>query len=139
MSGLRIRDVPVSRLSKLAKGKMTAWEPRRFDTAGSQPPSLPDDELWVEVAFVNNRYSVLRSDIATDIGLIIHLWIRRLDGEIPSSWADLQAIKDQLIGEERVAVQVYPKASELVDSANMAHLWVYPEGYAMPFGLRRKP
>lgn len=84
---------------------------------------------------MNNRYSVQFSEIATDIGLIVHLWIRRHDGDIARSWADLQQIKNELVGAERLAVEVFPPTKELVDQANMAHLWVYPVGYRLPFGL----
>jgi hypothetical protein len=52
------------------------------------------------------------------------------------SWADMQRIKNELVGPERVAVEVFPPVSELVDQANIAHLWVLPEGFALPFSLK---
>jgi hypothetical protein len=64
-----------------------------------------------------------------------HLWIRRHDGKMTNSWSELQRIKNELTHSERTAVQVYPKESQLVDEANMAHLWVYPENYNLPFRL----
>lgn len=88
-------------------------------------------------AAINNRYSVQVSVVETELGAITHLWIRAHDGTMPRSWRDLQRIKDDLVGAERVAVEVFPPTSELVDSANMAHLWVYPPGHVLPFGLRR--
>jgi hypothetical protein len=51
------------------------------------------------------------------------------------SWKEKQRIKDELFGADRVAIEVYPRAAELVDAANMYHLWVFPSGFAFDFGL----
>ena len=37
---------------------------------------------------------------------------------------------------ERVGVEVFPAESKLVDDANLRHLWVYPAGHQLGFGLR---
>jgi hypothetical protein len=47
----------------------------------------------------------------------------------------MQRIKDTLAGPDRAAVEVYPPASEVVDQANMYHLWVLPPGARLCFGL----
>jgi hypothetical protein len=49
----------------------------------------------------------------------------------------MQRIKNELAGPERVAVEVYPPVSQLVDHANMYHLWVFEAGFALPFGLHK--
>jgi hypothetical protein len=67
--------------------------------------------------------------------VIDHLIIRRHDGGVDFPWAHLQRIKDELLGAERVAVEVFPPRSQLVDDANCRHLWVLPDGFALPFGL----
>lgn len=119
------------RLRRLARQPWGMWEVRTLPRSG---PGY--GENWADDAFVNNRYSVQVSRLYLDgIGWMDHLWVRRHDGRMTNSWADLQLIKDQLCGAERVAVQVYPAHSELVDEANMAHLWVYPQGYRLPFRL----
>ena len=87
--------------------------------------------------YLNNRYSVQISDEATNWGLVVHLWIRRHDGEMVRSWSDMQRIKNELMGNERVAVEVFPPVSQLVDNANIAHLWVMPDGFSLPFSLKR--
>lgn len=87
--------------------------------------------------YLNNRYSVQISDEATDWGLVVHLWVRRHDGEMVRSWADMQRIKNELVGPERVAVEVFPPVSQLIDQANIAHLWVMPDGFSLPFSLKR--
>lgn len=138
MGGPRIREVPRGVLRKLGAKPMTPWEYRDASKVDHPRGELHDaGERWLDDCFVNNRYSVQVSLLATDIGLITHLWIRAHDGTMPRAWRDLQRIKNELVGPERLAVEVFPPESELVDSANMAHLWVYPEGYALPFRLHK--
>jgi hypothetical protein len=87
--------------------------------------------------YLNNRYSVQISDEATDWGLVVHLWIQRHDGDMVRSWADMQRIKNELVGPNRVGVEVFPPVKELLDQANIAHIWVMPEGFVLPFTLKR--
>lgn len=88
-------------------------------------------------ACLNHVYSVQFFQKASEWGTIDHLMIRRHDGGTDVPWADKQRIKDELIGVERVAVEVYPARADLVDDANMYHLWVLPAGFTLPFGLHR--
>jgi len=41
-------------------------------------------------------------------------------------WAELQRIKNELFGEDRVAVEVLPRQRDLVDSANMYWFFLVP-------------
>lgn len=90
--------------------------------------------------YVNSRYHVVvrRSPIDLGWGLstLAHLSIKRLDQQTIHDWRDLQRIKDELIGPECEAVELYPAASRCVDTANQYHLWVVvdPE-YRFPFGF----
>jgi hypothetical protein len=65
----------------------------------------------------------------------VRLMIRRLDGKNVHCWCDLQYCKDQIVGEERSAIEVFPPKSEIVDNANIYHLWVLPENVHLGFGL----
>lgn len=69
-------------------------------------------------------------------GPIIHIAVRRLDAQPIRSWAALQRMKNELVGEDRVAVEVFPRASESVDDG-MLHLWVFGPGVGVPFGLHK--
>lgn len=51
------------------------------------------------------------------------------------SWVDLQRIKNDLVGPDRVAFEVYPQAGCSVDQAHVYHLWVLPKGAALPLDL----
>lgn len=71
-------------------------------------------------------------------GDMTHLWIRRHDNQTSISWGTKQAIKNELCGEDRVGVEVFPRTVDLVDQAPMFHIWVYPKGHIMPFSLKQK-
>jgi hypothetical protein len=142
MSGLRIKDVPIGTLKRMGAKPMTPWEVRSADTVPMARAALARNERWRPTVYVNNRYVVQLSDVDTSgysgsIGSVVHLWIRAHTGEMPRSWSDLQWIKNTIIGPDRTAVEVFPAVADLVDEANMAHLWVYPADFTMPFGLRR--
>ncbi|MDJ0631065.1 MAG: hypothetical protein QNJ44_22600 [Rhodobacter sp.] len=67
----------------------------------------------------NRVFSVL----VRDVGSAIHLAISSLSNDRPS-WPEMQRIKNELAGEGSTAVEVYPPQSELVDGADMYHIWV---------------
>lgn len=122
------------KLRRLARQPFGPWEQRIVPPR----PAVRDRETWRSIGYLNNRYSVQISEVDTEWGMVLHLWVRRHDGAMPSSWSDLQRIKTESAGPERVAVQVFPSESGLVDSANMAHLWVLPENMVLPFGLLKE-
>jgi hypothetical protein len=84
------------------------------------------------------KASVQISADATDWGDVTHLWIKRHDGK-PVTWKEMQRVKNELAGFERLGVEMYPPQSAVVDVANMYHLWVLPEGFWLPFGLDYSP
>jgi hypothetical protein len=63
--------------------------------------------------------------------------IRRRDGgPILRDWRHFQYIKNQLLGEECEAVELYPAESRLVDTSNKFHLWgTRDPTYRFPFGF----
>lgn len=117
-----IRDVPAQ------------WSPGRLPRhSGSKWAALAGvTETWV-----GSIHTVMVAPIATEWGEVLHLFVRRHDSKAERSWPTLQRIKNELVGPERVAVEVFPAASQLVDEANMYHLWVLPDGMKLPFGLVR--
>ena len=84
--------------------------------------------------------------IRTAWGKVEHVTITRSSGGfLPSSdgsgdftWAEKQQIKNELFGENRVAVEVFPKADRLVDMCDVYHLWVFDKKFDMPFGIHPK-
>jgi hypothetical protein len=64
-----------------------------------------------------------------------HLGISSLSGTRPT-WPEAQRIKNELAGEHMTAIEVYPPQAEVVDQANMYHLWVVPG--PLPFSLAER-
>lgn len=114
----------------LQTGEWGAWED------GPLPPRL-SSLGWLSRVHTTKRnriFAVLIRTIRTSWGEVEHAAIRNhASSDIP--WAAKQRIKNELFGEERVAVEVFPPEPELVDDANMYHMWVLPVGYKLPFGL----
>lgn len=69
------------------------------------------------------KYVVFYSIIET----YIHLRIIRNDSKPICNWMDMQEIKDLLIGKNKTAVQVFPKARDMVNNGNTYHLWVWAD------------
>lgn len=69
-----------------------------------------------------------------DIPGLMWLSIRRRDGEPVRSWPDLQTIKNQFLGPQGEAIELFPAESRRVDSANQYHLYGAPHMRA-PFGF----
>lgn len=54
-------------------------------------------------------------------------------------WRDLQEIKNELVGPEHEAIEIYPAESKRVDSANQYHLWVFKDPtYRIPIGFQTR-
>lgn len=87
--------------------------------------------------YLNDLYSVQVYEQQTEWGLVTHLMVRRHDEGPIRDWKHMQRIKNEIVGRDRCAVEVYPAESEVVDQANMYHLWVLPEGFRLPFGLEK--
>lgn len=114
------------------------WEPfKEMSTITMNGGSeVPVSVSGFQKCFINNRYLVLvrRAKDVEPMGLVVHLSIRRLDRGAARDWRDFQRIKNELVGVETEAVEVYPAESRLVDAANQYHLWCFPK-YRLPFGF----
>ena len=78
----------------------------------------------------NCEYIIEKHKIIDNHPFEYRLAIKRADKGTIHSWSIFQEIKNQLVGEEVVAIEVYPKKSEVTDTANMYHLWVFEAGYS---------
>lgn len=67
---------------------------------------------------------------------VIHLSIRRNDRQPIREWRDLQRIKDELVGVNHEAIEIFPAKARLVDSANQYHLFVFADPHVrIPIGF----
>lgn len=92
------------------------------------------NKAWVDEL---SEYAVMSREIETEWGFVEHVCIRNSDNtDIP--WREKQRIKNELFGKDRTAIEVFPTETELVDEANMYHIWVLPKGFTIPFTLKKK-
>lgn len=80
------------------------------------------------VAHKNSVFAVLDRTLPNGVR---HLAISSLSGDRPS-WLEAQRIKTEIAGPDATAVEVYPPDAEIVDQADMYHLWVVGR---LPFSL----
>lgn len=109
------------------------WErARAYFDHDSQWRPYPDNE----VVFVNSRYQVEIRQVAPakPFGRILWLSIKLRSRAPVRRWRDFQRIKNELVGPNFEAVEVFPSEERLVDTANQYHLWVFIDGYRLPFG-----
>lgn len=69
---------------------------------------------------------------------LVHLSIKTLDKSARHDWREFQRIKNELVGPEIEAVELYPAESRLVDTSNQYHLWCFPAGDKLPFGYSER-
>jgi hypothetical protein len=104
-----------------------------LDALRVQVGSRPADEVWF-----NDLYQVTVTYMGgPDEGRegFMHLSMKRHDRHPMTDWRHYQAIKNEIAGPEREAVEIYPAESRLVDTSNEYHLWVFPEDYYIEFGF----
>lgn len=94
-----------------------------------------NDEIWV-----NSKYQInIRRHIAEESGhRVVHLSIKRRDRQRvgPEKYRDFMRIKDELVGPECEAVELYPARSREVDTANQYHLFAVDDpAYRFPLGF----
>ena len=104
----------------IEKSDMTAQQAREFI-----------DDSRAGECWMNDIYTVLKREYEDGV---VHLSIRRNDRGPARDWRHFQQIKNQLLGEEVEAVEIYPAESRVVDAANQYHLWARP-GVRVPFGF----
>jgi hypothetical protein len=92
-----------------------------------------DTEYAVTEYFINDIYQVARRPVANGF---VQLNIRRRDGKtIFRDWRHFQNIKNELIGPDCEAIELYPAESRKVDTGNKYHLWCCPDpNWRFPVG-----
>jgi hypothetical protein len=89
----------------------------------------PDDPLSAErvLRYSNSRYIVSVRFCLSALGDVCWLSIKTHDRAPRHDWRDMQRIKDEIVGPDFDAIEIYPKAAHLVDTSNQYHLWVLME------------
>jgi|GEM_PF-1998320 len=135
-----------------AKRAWTVFPSMWFPGTASQAEIDAMGRLGTDVAlayFLNHDYQVAVYD-AHGFGMrqpqgawpaMWHLSIKRKDREPidEQRWRILQRIKNELVGPENEAVELYPAESRLVDTANQYHLFVLKDSeLRFPFGFNER-
>ena len=98
------------------------------------------DRCWMS----DDGYQVTSRILITDWGKVEHVAITHnangdnelsQHGERDIPWSIKQEIKNELFGEKRLAIEVFPEESKKVDVMDVYHLWVFPKGFSLPFGI----
>jgi hypothetical protein len=87
--------------------------------------------------WLNDTYQVQRRELDNDW---VHLNIRRRDGgPIMRDWRHFQMIKNELVGDECEAIELYPAESRLVDTTNKYHLYACKDPtFRFPVGFQQR-
>lgn len=109
-------------------GNWPAWETLTFPK-GSVSRNPKGWAYQFETIHRNEVFSVLDRTLPNGTR---HLAISSLSGIRPT-WREMQRIKDEIAGADATAVEIYPPHVEIVDEADMFHIWVLTE--RLPFTL----
>jgi len=108
---------------KTQRTKWTAFQPAvlKPDQLAVTPGAdlIRDDEIWL-----NSHYQVNVRRISKPAGWpcdMVHLSIKRIDKHPVHDWRHFQWIKNELVGEENEAIEIFPAESRMVDTSNQYH------------------
>ena len=110
-------------------GQWGSWQEITF------PPGTVGPKGWVAEITRAHKCRVFSVLDRMDASGARHLAVTSLS-EIRPTWHEMQRIKDEIAGPDATAIEVYPPKSEIVDDANMFHIWVIPG--TLPFSLFAK-
>jgi hypothetical protein len=133
MNARTMRRARAGILARLAK--RLEWEPMERKLLTAEETAYFKRIGDFREGWLNNIYSAQVYVRTTPWGQIIHLAVRRHDGGEVQGWDPLQRIKNELIGPDRIAIEIYPSDSLVNDEANMRHLFVMPEGFDLPLTI----
>jgi hypothetical protein len=138
---LRLR----SRLASAGEDTTTDWDnvPWTPFVEGELPtdnmPAMQRDRDDLIGVAINSRYQVNLYNVGKGepFGRVVWLSIKTLDRQPRHDWRDLQRIKNEVVGPEYDAIEIFPAESKLVDTSNQYHLWVFLD-YKLPFGFHER-
>ena len=93
------------------------------------------------LSYSNKDYIVHCKPMSSQEGDPIALWlsIRNTPNTAAAhDWRSMQRIKNEIVGSQVDAIEIYPAESKLVDSCNQFHLWCLPPGMSIPMGYQKR-
>lgn len=113
------RSLQSGRPTRLTQVDKSRWPP----TSEAKAPI----QVWESREFLVQVYPAFRSDAMLRLSVCRTTY--RTDGRNDDriTWEELQRVKREVGYGEYYAVEVYPRDSDIVNDANMRHLWVYAD------------
>jgi hypothetical protein len=103
------------------------------ETVRAKFPDISDealDDLISDETWGNDRYTVSVHLLDGDRDGFVEFAVHNHNRTPHVPWRHLQQIKNEVLGPDREAVQLFPAEDRLVDTANEYWLYVYPVGKA---------
>jgi hypothetical protein len=97
---------------------------RRFQENDQYLDQAKKFHKYIRAVFTDGVYVVEQYNTSSDSPFLCRLAISRLDKSPIRRWQDIQDIKNEIAGEDAVAIEVYPRESKVTDTANIYHLWI---------------
>jgi hypothetical protein len=126
--------------AKFLNQESAKWPPQLIQIPEADWPKPPEDrktpmplEIWRSRSFLVQVHSVRHH--AEMLRLSISRASIQRDGNWSDqiNWDELQQIKRECGHGERQAVEIFPADRDIVNVANMRHLWVFTDGRGLPF------
>jgi len=118
-----------ARIKELTTGFGMTRKQAKETIKSAEPESLFINDKYVVSVFKNEPHG-FGSDVT-----VWHLSIRRQDREACEDWRDFQQIKNEICGNEREGLELYPAESRVMDAANQYHIFVIMnDGFLIPVG-----
>ncbi len=114
------------------------------DVFHGRVPTLQEKFHYVELVIQNTTAFEIYHNDTYRVELrrrppFVHLAIHRLDAQACSNWRHFQQIKNELVGPENEAIEIFPAESRLVDNSNQYHLWVFADpSFRIPAGFNQR-
>lgn len=121
----------------------------RYEALAKQDPNPQHDAAFYKATYMsllgdehytNSRYHAIIRRTNADNGEggvveMVHISVKRHDREVIHDWRDMQRIKNELLGPNCEAVELYPATDREVDTANQYHMWgVNDPNFRWPVG-----
>jgi len=112
------------------KWYVSDWQAMKFIRTESDDTGTGTIDLYT-----NNKYTCI---VRNNQPGITWLSIKRNDIAPIHNWQHIQQIKNDVCGENREAIELYPAMSRIVDCENQYHLWVFPVGHILDIGFKNR-
>lgn len=141
-----LRPAPISPFENMLARQALLNQPCEFfrDFFGGRVPTLAEKVDWIERSmqqatpvqvWENELYFVRVFQHAP----FIHLEITAKDEQRSKDWRHFQLIKNQIVGPECEAVELFPAAERSVEASRQHHLWVVADPhFRFPFGFHNR-